>query len=124
MVRSETDIQMKKDTKKRTDKRQVCNTKIKWAVFNRTTFNLGQERFYRARVLNFSEGGLYFESEHPLKPGTTILFRLEVSRCGASGSEGYDCLRTISLAEIRWCQDLFRNGESCFGIGAKYHIPY
>lgn len=124
MVRSETDIQMKKETQKRTDKRQVCNAKIKWADFNRTTFNFGQETFYSARVLNFSESGLYFESGHPLKPGTTILFRLEVSRCGASDSEGYDGLRTISLAEIRWCQGLLRNGESCFGIGAKYPIPY
>ncbi len=79
---------------------------IKWAHFNRTTIDYGPEIFYRARVLNFSTSGLYFESEYPLKPGTTLLFRREASLCGAADSEGYECLRTISLVEVKWLQDL------------------
>lgn len=117
-------IQMIKATEKRTDKRHACDAKIKWTQFNRTTFNYDQEIFYCARVLNFSESGLYFETAYPLKPGTTVLFRLETFRCGASDSEGYECLRTISLIEIKWCQDLLKGGESYFGIGARYPIPY
>jgi len=117
-------IQMIKDTEKRIDRRYDCDAKIKWTHFNRTTFNYGQEIFYRARVLNFSKSGLYFETTDSLKPGTILLFRLEASRCGASDSEDYECLRTISLVEIKWCQDLHQNGESYFGIGASYPIFY
>ena len=117
-------IQMIKDTEKRTDRRYDCDAKIKWTHFNRATFNCGKETFYRARVLNFSKSGLYFETECPLKQGTIILFRIEASRCGASDSEDYECLRTISLVEIKWCQDFLGNGESYFGIGARYPIIY
>lgn len=115
---------MIKTTDKRTDKRHNCNAGIKWRRFNRIEFNDGQENFYRARALNFSESGLYFESKYPLKPGITILFRIEVSDCRTLNLEGYECLRTISLAEVKWCRDLVKNGESYFGIGAKYPIHY
>jgi len=115
---------MLKDTEKRTDRRYDCDAEIKWTHFNRTTFNCGKEIFYRARVLNFSKSGLYFETECPFKQGTIILFRLEASRCGASDSEDCECLRTISLVEIKWCQDLLKNSESYFGIGASYPIFY
>ena len=115
---------MIKDTEKRIDRRHDCDAKIKWTYFNRTTFNYGQGIFYRARVLNFSKSGLYFETTDSLKPGTILLFRLEASRCGASDSEDCECLRTISLVEIKWCQDLHQNGESYFGIGARYPIFY
>jgi len=116
--------QMIKATEKRKNRRHDCDAIIKWTQFNRTTFNDGQDTFYPARVLNFSESGLYFKSESPLKPGTTILYRLEASGCGALDSEGYECLRTISLAEVKWCQDFFEDGASYFGIGVRYPIPY
>lgn len=116
---------MIKATEKRTDRRHDCDVQIKWTQFNQPTFNFGQDIFYPARVLNFSQSGLYFESEYPLKQGTTILFRLETSGCGVLDSEGYECLRTISLAEVKWCQYFLENGESYFGIGARYPtIPY
>jgi hypothetical protein len=117
-------MQMIKSAEKRTDRRHECEAKIKWMQFNRVSFNYGQEIFYRARVLNFSRGGLYFETEYPLTPGITILFRIEVSRGGASNLEKCECLRTISLADVKWCRDLVKNGESYFGIGARYPVHY
>ena len=117
-------MQMIKDTDKRTGKRHDCDAKIKWTQFNRIDFNYGQEIFYHARALNFSESGLYFETEYPLKPGVTIFFRIEVSRCGASNLGDCQCLRTISLADVKWCRDLAKNGESYFGIGDSYPIHY
>jgi hypothetical protein len=124
MVRSDTVIQMIKDSDKRTDKRHGCDAGIKWTQFNRIEFNYGPKFFYHARVLNYSESGLYFESKYLLKPGMTILFRLEDSLCGASNFEDCECLRSISLADIKWCRDLVKNSESFFGIGARYPIHY
>jgi hypothetical protein len=117
-------MQMIEATDKRTDKRHECNAKIKWTQFNGISFNYRQEIFYRARVLNFSRSGLYFETKYPLKPGATILFRIEISGYGASNLEDCECLRSISLADVKWCGDLVENGESYFGIGARYPIHY
>ena len=117
-------MQLIKATEKRTERRHACEAMIKWTQFNRIAFHYGHEIYYHARVLNFSKSGLYFETTDSLKPGTILLFRLEASRCGASDSEDYECLRTISLVEIKWCQDLHQNGESYFGIGARYPIFY
>lgn len=117
-------IQMIKDTDKRTDKRHNCDAKIKWTQFNQIGFNYGQESYYHARALNFSKNGLHLKTEHPLKPGMIILFRLEASHCGASDLEDCECIRTISLAEVKWCKHIVKNGESYFGIGVDYPIPY
>jgi len=116
--------QMIKDTEKRTDSRHACDARIKWTYFNRTTFSYSQEIFYRARVLNFSKSGLYFESTFSLKPGTILLFRSEAFSKKVPDFEGCECVRSISLVEIKWCRELLRNGESYFGIGARYPIPY
>lgn len=117
-------MQLIKATEKRTERRHECEAKIKWTQLNRITFNYSQEIFYHARALNFSESGLYFETEYPLKPGMTILFRIEVFRRKASNLEDCECLRTISLADVKWCRDLIKNGKSYFGIGASCPIHY
>lgn len=117
-------MQSIKATEKRTERRHKCEAKIKWMQFNRITFNYGTENSYRARVLNFSKSGLYFETAYPIKPGMTILFRIEVSGCKASNLEDCECIRTFSLADVKWCRDLVKDGESYFGIGARYPIHY
>ena len=114
-------MQLIKTTEKRTEERHACEARIKWT---RITFNYGQEIFHHARVLNFSESGLYFESKYPLKAGITILFRIELSGCGASTLEDCECLRTTSLADVKWCRELVKNGEFSFGIGARYPVYY
>ena len=115
---------MIKDTEKRKDSRHECDARIKWTYFNRTTFNYSQEIFHRARVLNFSKSGLYFETTYSLNSGTILLFRSEAFDKKVPDFEGCECLRSISLVEIKWCQEFLRDGESYFGIGARYPIVY
>ena len=117
-------LQMTEAGGKRTDRRHACNARIMWTQLNRVATTYGEEVYYGARVLNFSKSGLYFETEYPLKPGITILFRLEGSCSGVYDVEDGECLRTISLAEVKWCRDLISKGEAYFGIGARYPIYY
>ena len=124
MSKSDAVIQMIKATDKRTEKRHACDTKLKWTPLNRIAFNHGQEIFNCARALNFSNSGLYLETKYRLKPGMTIFVRVEESICGVSNLQDCDCLRTISFADVKWCQKLVKNGESYFGIGAKYLVHY
>ncbi|MGD9080742.1 MAG: hypothetical protein PVG96_15455 [Desulfobacterales bacterium] len=115
---------MAKDAEKRKDRRHACDARIKWSYFNRTTFHYEKEIFHPARVLNFSKSGLYFETIYSLKPGTILLFRSNAFDKKTSDFEGSECLRSISLIEIKWCQEFLWNGESYFGIGARYPIVY
>ena len=113
-----------KDAEKRKDLRHDCDARIKWTYFSRTTSNNSQELFYRARALNFSKSGLYFETTYELKPGTILLFRSETFSKKVPGFEDCECVRSISLLEVKWCQEFQRGGESYYGIGARYPIPY
>ena len=113
-----------KNAEKRKDLRHDCDARIKWTYFSRTTFNYSREIFYRARALNFSKSGLYFETTHALKPGTILLFRSETFSKKGPHFEDCECVRSISLLEIKWCQEFLRDGESYYGIGARYPIPY
>ena len=113
-----------KDAEKRKDLRHDCDAMIKWTYFSRTKFNDSQEIFYHARALNFSKSGLYFETTYALKPGTILLFRSETFSKKVPDFKDCECVRSISLLEIKWCQEFLRDGESYYGIGARYPIPY
>lgn len=92
--------QVIKVTEKMQNRHHDCDARIEWTQFDRTAYNYGLEIFYQARVLNFSKSGLYFETRCSLKPGMTVLFRIEPSDWVTVSEEGYESLRTISLVEI------------------------
>ena len=87
------------------------------AVFN-------TDKYFPARMGNYGQGGLYFESATAVKPGTTLFIRLsdcpvEDSACRLS--EGF---RTTTLGEVRWCAKLAYEDSPAYGFGVKYYQPY
>ena len=61
-----------------------------------------------ANMFNCSEGGLYFETGSPLKPGVDVV---------VSGAEN----ERIFRATIKWCKRVGPNDKTIYGIGAQYH---
>lgn len=61
-----------------------------------------------ANMFNCSEGGLYFETGSPLKPGVNVV---------VSGAEK----DRIFQATIKWCKRVGPNDKTIYGIGAKYY---
>jgi Tfp pilus assembly protein PilZ len=59
------------NTEKRRQVRHKCEGIIEWSYFNRTVN-------FAAKLLNFSEGGIYFETGHDLKPGATIFLKMNM----------------------------------------------
>ena len=57
-----------KNTEKRRHVRHKCEAIIEWSYFN-------QETSFEAKLLNFSESGVYFKTGHDLKPGATIFLK-------------------------------------------------
>lgn len=107
---------MEMTEEKRECKRFPFRANVRFAYFN-------QKKFYDARLLGFSEGGISFYSKTPIKVGTTILIKLEQisnSPCKDLELKG---LKTISLVETRWCREVAGpyNLEE-YEIGAKFFM--
>ena len=75
---------------------------------------------YMAKMVNYGGGGMGLESDRVLKPGTSLLCKLQDCSFSSVDSKSFEGPRTISLAEVRWCRELRGFGEPCFGIGIKY----
>ena len=102
---------------KRLSKRYNCASTIKWSHFN-------TQNCYPASAMNFSKTGLYFESTRAVDPGSTILIRTEEFPSENSNSDGQAYLRTICLAEVKWCRELEGTSVTLYGVGAKYHMVF
>ena len=68
-----------------------------------------------SRMLNSSDGGLYFESDQLLLPGSEIFIRIE--NYYHSQTETYICHH----AKIKWGKRL-QNAHFAYGYGAKYLV--
>lgn len=99
---------------KRVDKRHNCEASILCNFFNK-------DKIFTAETFNFSEGGMYFESDSFFEKGTNIFFKVKTYSSGTSGPELANELRTVSLAEVRWWQEMGSEDSSRFGMGVKYY---
>jgi Tfp pilus assembly protein PilZ len=75
-------------------------------------------RIYRAKMLNFSENGLYFEADRLLQPGDGVFIGIEDSSM-ASLADTYKCYR----AKIIWRKKL-TTSSFYYGYGVKYTVDY
>lgn len=99
---------------KRTDQRHICEGSISCRYFIKgETFN--------GRMLNFSKSGMYFESSAFIREGATIYFRLINCSGFPSAPEFCEGLRSVSIAEVRWCREMKNEDAAYFGFGAKYY---
>ena len=99
---------------RRLEKRFDCEAKIKWSYFNKG-------RYYDAKILNCSPNGNYFETSHEIKPGTTILIRLDTHLAKKNIRSDHPlCLRTVYLAEVKWCKNSSESGDAYFRVGVRH----
>ncbi len=70
-------------------------------------------RYYEGRMLNYSRGGMYFESDFAPKVGAEIFIGVE----NTPNTAGHDVYR----AKVIWKKEL-ADGQSFFfyGVGVKY----
>jgi hypothetical protein len=98
---------------KRIDRRHRCEASIAWGCFN-------DKKTFRAKMLNYSKDGMYFESEVNLKEGANIYFQMNDFMFDASDPGRYEGLRSVSLARVKWCKDIGGKKVNHFGFGVKY----
>jgi len=80
-----------------------------------------KEHSYKAEILNLGMGGMCFKSNLCLHPGATIYIRLKkVHPNGIGFCEG---LRSVTLAEVKWCHEESVIETFSYGVGVKYFEP-
>ena len=127
-------FEMEKKERRR-NKRCYEDTPIVYSFFN-------QIKQYAAVARNYSRFGMYFESNRPLPPGTTIAIKTPV--CDADNrydrsfvtrpaadhrqdtqlpSEACQELKTIVVAEVKRCENCNDLNREHYGIGLHYISP-
>ena len=98
----------------RIDQRHSCEVSIVCHCYN-------QPEIFNAKMLNYSKSGMYFKSNTALKQGANIYFK--IINCPVFPSDPESCrgLRTVSLAEVRWCKELNNGNSGSFEVGVKYY---
>ena len=81
-----------------------------------TIENLNAGRIHKAKMLNFSANGLYFEADNLLQPGDEIFVGIDDSPF-ASIKDTYECYRV----KIVWRKKL-KTSAFYYGYGAKHCI--
>ncbi|MDJ0803639.1 MAG: hypothetical protein QNI97_12265 [Desulfobacterales bacterium] len=89
---------------------------IRFSHFNRN-------HFHSARILNYGDQGMCFQSDVSLAPGAVVCIRLKSTpRHEARESHGRG-LRSLTLAETKWCQKVADEAQHHYRIGVKYFQP-
>lgn len=112
------EAKMNHQPEKRKDARHCCEGMITVMTTH------SRSRQFDAGLLDYSVQGIRFFCNRPLKPGTTIILRASAENYQHI-SDDVDCqLRSMGLATIKWCQEVFRKGNPVHEMGAAYLIPY
>ena len=101
----------------RVSERYDCCFSISCAPFN-------NPRSIQGRMLNYSQNGLYFESESALNPGMSVLIRVKHNLGADSACEIREGFRSLVLGEVKWCEEITSEDSVYYGAGIKYYPPH
>ncbi len=78
--------------------------------------NYPKGSYYHARMFNYSQSGMYFESNIPFRRGTIIIFGLENSP--------FENCPGVYRAMVKWCKKLpDKSSIYYYGVGAEFFNP-
>jgi hypothetical protein len=101
---------------KRAFKRHSSNAPIVFSTFNTTDC-------HDAQTLNHCQDGMGLKSSLPLQLGKTICIRVKQFTPASPRSGQWDGLRSITLAEVKWCRETPPSNGFSYEIGVKYCAP-
>jgi hypothetical protein len=101
------------NAERRISGRTVCSGWIRFARFD-------EEETVAANLIDFSAEGLGFFSTAELKPGSAL--RVQVEHVETAGSGLFPCclVRSLGIAEVKWCRAVGDRWHTVYAAGAKY----
>ena len=106
-------MEMDINSNKRAFDRRSCNALITFSYFNQTYS-------FDAKIQNYGVGGMCFKSSLFLRPGATLSIRMKDFHPFSSLKDNVDGLRCMSLAEVKWCNELPGAEAAAYSVGVKY----
>jgi len=107
---------MTSNIEKRACERRNHTSRIAWSIFN-------QESSFDTQTLNHGLCGMCFKSSFPLQPGATLCIRVKKFNPDVSSTGLTEGLRSVTLAEVKWCSEVPGENTSQYVIGVKYFAP-
>ena len=107
---------MKSNVEKRASER--CNHAATFAV---SYFN--QEPSFYVQTLNHCQYGMCFKSSLFLQPGAFLFIRAIKFNPNGSCKYSSEGLRSVTLAEVKWCSEVPGDDASQYVVGVKYFAP-
>jgi len=115
MTVKQNDTMMMHHTKRICDRFDCCFS-VCVARFNDT-------QYFQGKMANYSQNGLYFESESAFQPGTSILIRVQNNLKVDRAFRFEEGFRSMSLGEVKWCKEFIAEGSTYYAVGVKYYEP-
>ena len=119
-VQGEADNQKRPAMKGTLEKRasERCNHAATFAV---SYFN--QKSSFYVQTLNHGLYGMCFKSSYFLQPGAFLFIRAIKFNSNKSSKDSSDGLRSVTLAEVKWCSEVPGDQGSQYVVGVKYFAP-
>ena len=101
---------------KRIGKRVNKKASICWNCFNPNACGNADD----AQMINFSENGMYFESDCFSKTRPVICIKAK-NGFSHNDADSAEWLRSIRVGEVKWWKEIDKGDHFRFGIGVKYY---
>ena len=95
---------------KRVHERYNYEAPIKFKYYDSLTYST-------ARMFNYSQSGMYFESKDNIKPESIIYITMENYSSGARGPEAYEGFH----ANVMWNKEYQSSDSKYYGTGVEYY---
>ncbi|MDF1593318.1 MAG: hypothetical protein P1P89_17530 [Desulfobacterales bacterium] len=105
---------MSADAEKRAYDRRCSEAPIMYAQFVENQYS-----FYGAKMHNYCTGGMYFETDYPVRQGMIVSIRRADYSADCKGASTYTELQ----AEVKWCKAILDTDKPYYGAGVKFFIP-
>ena len=105
---------MKTNAEKRACERWNHTALIAFSYFNK-------EHCFEAQTLNHCAGGMCFKSNFLLQPGAIVYIRVKNFHPNNSCTGLCHGLRTVTLAEVKWCDEELDADVFSYRAGVKYY---
>lgn len=109
-------MELENKSDKRDFERCGCEASAEVSIFN-------QIHSYNARIVNVSADGMCFQSHHFLQPGVTVCIRLKDFQSVKTPGCGEIGLRSLCLAQVKWCHEPPEAEDGSYDVGVKYQAP-
>ena len=100
----------------RASERQDYTTPIVFSYSNK-------KHLFNAQTLNHCAGGVGFKPNVFLQPGITLYIRVKELHLNGSYTGRCKGLRSVTLAEVKWCKEISDSDRFSDVLGTKHFQP-